>query len=185
MPQPIPIDGTRRHLYCRSVTPSGTRLAFIVNMATRPCRVLVVDDDKDTAQTLARLLVSMGQEATFLTDPTQVLETTNRVHPHIVFLDLGMPGLDGWTIARLLRKLYPQDGTLRLVAFSGRGDDEARKESRRAGFDAHVLKSVETGTSISPRPLTQFSARCDTQTSRRISARAWPKARKQESRLAD
>jgi CheY-like chemotaxis protein len=115
----------------------------MVNMATTRCRVLVVDDDKDTAQSFAYLLVGMGHEATFLTDPREVLETTQRMRPHLVFLDIGMPDLDGWEVARLLRKLYPQDDTLRLIAISGRGDDEARRKSRQAGFDAHVVKPVE------------------------------------------
>lgn len=69
-------------------------------MATKRCRVLVVDDDKDHAQTFAYLLVGMGHEATFLTDPRKVLDTTHRVHPHIV-LDIGMAGMDGWQVAWL------------------------------------------------------------------------------------
>jgi CheY-like chemotaxis protein len=112
-------------------------------MASERCRVLVVDDDKDTAQSLAFLLVRMGHEATFLTDPALVLDTTRRTQPHIVFLDIGMPGMDGWQVARLLRNHYPLDGALRLVAISGRGDDQARAKSRQAGFDAHVVKPVE------------------------------------------
>jgi CheY-like chemotaxis protein len=101
-----------------------------------------VDDDQDTAQTRAYLLVGMGCDATFLTNPTAVLETARRIKPHIAFLDLGMPGLDGWEVAKLLRKEYPVDNGLHLVAVSGRGDDEARAKSRRAGFDAHVTKPV-------------------------------------------
>lgn len=112
-------------------------------MAKVRCRVLVVDDDKDTAQSLAYVLVQMGHEATFLTDPTEVLEAAKRMQPQIVFLDLGMPGMNGWDVARLLRKHYPLDGALRLVAISGRGDDDARAKSRHAGFDAHVVKPVE------------------------------------------
>lgn len=111
-------------------------------MATRPRRVLVVDDDQDTAQTFAYLLVGMGHEATFLTEPRLVLETVDRLKPHIVFLDIGMPGLNGWEIATMVRKKYPYDG-LYLVAISGQAADEkAHIKSRKAGFDAHVTKPV-------------------------------------------
>lgn len=111
-------------------------------MAKRPYRVLVVDDDQDTAQSLAFLLVGMGYEATFLTDPQQVLESASRTKPDIIFLDLGMPALDGWQVARLLRQRFPNGGGLHLVAISGRGDEDARIRSRQAGFDAHVTKPV-------------------------------------------
>ena|SRR5688500_3529306 len=112
-------------------------------MATpTPCRVLVVDDDLDTAQSLAYLLVGMGCEATFLTDPRQVMESVSRARPHIIFLDLGMPTMDGWQVARLLRERFPNGDGLRLVAISGRGDEDARIRSRKAGFDAHVTKPV-------------------------------------------
>jgi DNA-binding response OmpR family regulator len=110
-------------------------------MATKPCRVLVVDDDRDTAETLAYLLVGMGYEATFLTEPSLVAETVDRIKPHIVFLDIGMPGLNGWEIAATIRKKYPYDG-LHLVAITALGDDQARIKSRQAGFDAHVHKPV-------------------------------------------
>lgn len=105
--------------------------------------MLVVDDDTDTAQTFASLLTEMGHEATFLTDPLAVMEATKRVKPHLVFLDIGMPGMNGWELASLLRKHYPQHEALRLVALTGQADDEARIKSRKAGFDAHVTKPIE------------------------------------------
>ena len=114
----------------------------MADMATTPCRVLVVDDDQDTAQSFAVLLVSMGCEATFLTDPHQVVESATRTKPHIIFLDLGMPTMDGWQVARLLRQRFPNGDGLRLVAISGRGDEDARIRSRKAGFDAHVTKPI-------------------------------------------
>jgi CheY-like chemotaxis protein len=112
-------------------------------MATIPCcRIVVVDDDKDTAQTLAYLIVGMGHEATFLTNPLQVVDTVNRIRPHIVLLDIGMPGLNGWEVAKLLRRHYPPESELRLVAITGHGDEAAHIKSRQAGFDAHVRKPV-------------------------------------------
>jgi CheY-like chemotaxis protein len=103
----------------------------------------VVDDDQDTAQTFAYLLVGMGHEAAFLTDAHEVMEAAERTQPDIIFLDIGMPGMNGWEVARLLRKRYSHDGALRLVAISGRGDEAARISSRQAGFDAHIQKPVE------------------------------------------
>ena len=111
-------------------------------MATSPCRILVVDDDQDTAQTFAYLLVGMGHEATFLTDSRQVVDTVNRIRPHMIFLDIGMPGLNGWEVARLLRKQYPPDSSLRLVAITGHAEESAHIRSRQAGFDAHVRKPL-------------------------------------------
>ena len=110
-------------------------------MGTKPWRVLVVDDDRDTAETLAYLLKGMGHEATFLTESRLVMETVDRVKPHVVFLDLGMPELSGWEVAAMIRKKYPYD-QLYLVAVSGQADDKARAKSRHAGFDAHVKKPV-------------------------------------------
>lgn len=111
-------------------------------MAPEPRRILVVDDDLDTAQTFAYLLVSMGHEATFLTDSAQVVDTVNRIRPNMIFLDIGMPGLSGHEVAKLLRKQYPPDSGLRLVAITGHSDETFHIKSRQAGFDAHVKKPV-------------------------------------------
>jgi CheY-like chemotaxis protein len=111
-------------------------------MATRACRVLVVDDDRDTAQTFAYLFVGMGHEATFLTDPGLVPETVERMKPDIIFLDIGMPTMNGWEVAKMLRKRYPHDGSLKLVAITGHADEDAMAKSRMAGFDAHLPKPV-------------------------------------------
>jgi CheY-like chemotaxis protein len=105
------------------------------------CRVLVVDDDKDSAQTFAYLLAGMGHEARHLTDPAKVLRTVARFKPHIVFLDIAMPGMNGWELAAALRKQYSYDA-LRLVALTALGEEADRIRSRQAGFDAHILKPV-------------------------------------------
>ena len=107
-----------------------------------PCRVLVVDDHPDTAETFAEIIKGMGHEARAVLDPQLVSGAIAEFNPHVVFLDIGMPGLDGWTLARQLRKTYPV-GTLKLVALTAyaMADDHAR--SRAAGFDAHVAKPVD------------------------------------------
>ena len=114
-----------------------------VNMTRKACRVLVVDDEQDTAQTFAYLLVGMGHEATFLTDPHAVLTRIAQINPHIVFLDINMPGLNGWEVAKMIRKNHPPDGEgLKLVAITGQADEAAYAKSRKAGFDAHLLKPI-------------------------------------------
>jgi len=104
-----------------------------------PRRILVVDDDRDTAQTLAELLNTMGHDATFLTDPSKVDDYIQAVQPHIAFVDIGMPHLDGWQVAEHIRARYSADA-LRLVALTGHSGEDERVKSRRAGFDAHLLK---------------------------------------------
>ena len=115
---------------------------MVATMA-RQCRVLVVDDEPDTAQTFAYILASMGHETTFLTDPRTVLARVAEIKPHIVFMDINMPGLNGWEVAKMIRRQHPQDGeTLKLVAITGQTGEGAQVKSRMAGFDAHLLKPV-------------------------------------------
>ena len=110
-------------------------------MPAQDCRVLVVDDDADSAQTFAYLLAGMGHQARHLTDPHKVMRTAERFKPHIVFLDIGMPGIDGWQLAAALRKQYSYDA-LRLVALTAYAEEADRIRSRQAGFDAHICKPV-------------------------------------------
>jgi CheY-like chemotaxis protein len=110
-------------------------------MPAQKCRVLVVDDDTDSAQSFAYLLAGMGHEAKHVTEPAKVLRTVARFKPQIVFLDIGMPGTNGWELAAALRKQYSYD-ELRLVALTAYGAEADRIKSRQAGFDAHILKPV-------------------------------------------
>jgi CheY-like chemotaxis protein len=102
-------------------------------------RVLIVDDSRDAAESFGRLLQAMGCEATAITNPYLAVEAAQRINAQLVFLDLGMPGIDGYELARILRSRHGWDG-LRIVAVTGNGSDEHRARSRRAGFDAHLLK---------------------------------------------
>jgi len=109
---------------------------------TAKLRILVVDDVPDAAESMARMLAAMGHEAAYVTRASQALGVAREMRPHLVFLDLGMPEIDGYALARLLRAEFGFDG-LRLVAISGWGRDEDRAASRQAGFDAHVKKPAE------------------------------------------
>ena len=101
---------------------------------------VVVDDHHDTAESLARLLVLMGCQATFITDARDVLAEVIAKKPHIVFLDIQMPVIDGYELAGRIRESLSQEET-KLVALTGQSTDHAR--SRKAGFDAHVMKPAD------------------------------------------
>lgn len=108
-------------------------------------RILVVDDLHDSALSLALVLQRMGHTAEFVTDPWKALEAARRLRPELVFLDIGMPGIDGYALARMFRQEFGFEA-LRLVALTAWGRDEDRAASRQAGFDAHVTKPAEMAT---------------------------------------
>ena len=108
----------------------------------RAVRALVVDDKQDVAESLSRLLLTMGCASTFVTNPAVALDAAQALEADIVFLDLGMPDLNGYELARQFRKSY-RDAPLRLVAVTAYGTAEDRAKSRASGFDAHVQKPVD------------------------------------------
>jgi len=110
-----------------------------------PRRVLVVDDNLDAAATLGTLLQLLGHAAHCLSDPHQVIETFEAFAPDIVFLDIGMPGLSGYDVARQLRA-HPGGQKLMLVALTGWGQAEDRKRTTEAGFDHHIVKPADLDT---------------------------------------
>lgn len=114
-------------------------------MTRTPKRILVVDDLHDSAMSLALVLRQMGHTAEFVTNPLQALDAARRLRPELVFLDIGMPALDGYSLARVMREEFGFEA-LRLVAVTAWGGDDDRAESRRAGFDAHVTKPVDPAT---------------------------------------
>jgi signal transduction histidine kinase len=113
--------------------------------ATAPRRVLVVDDNADAAATLGTILQLLGHAAHCLNDPLEVVETVEAFAPEIVFLDIGMPGLNGYDVARALRA-HPAGRSLTLVALTGWGQIEDRKRTAEAGFDYHVVKPADLET---------------------------------------
>jgi CheY-like chemotaxis protein len=105
-------------------------------------RVLVVDDNIDAAATLEVLLKSLGHEACAAYDGHQALRMAVEFRPDVVLLDIGMPGLDGYEVARRLRALKPAH-PMRIVAITGWGQEADRSRSREAGFDVHLVKPVD------------------------------------------
>lgn len=106
-------------------------------------RVLVVDDNVDAATALGMLLESLGHDTRIANGGLQALEIAAEFHPDIVLLDIGMPGLDGYEVAKRLRALDPRH-TVRIIAVTGWGQDTDREKSQEAGFDLHLVKPVDT-----------------------------------------
>ncbi len=104
-------------------------------------RVLVVDDEPDSARALARLLRFWGHEVGVAHDVRSAIDEAQRGRPELVFLDLGLPDADGFEVARRLREL-PGDG-MRIIALSGHARDEDRRRTESAGFADYLLKPVD------------------------------------------
>ena len=103
-------------------------------------RVLVVDDNQDSAESLAMLLEIYGHEVQVAFSGPVALDAARTFLPDIVLLDISLPGMDGYEVARQIRA----DRTdCRLVALTGYGQDEDRQRSRDAGFDFHLVKPVD------------------------------------------
>jgi PAS domain S-box-containing protein len=117
--------------------PAGVKTAPLV-----PRRILVVDDNTDAARTLAALLRSLGHETSVAYGGTQALAIAAEFRPDVVLLDIGMPDIDGYEVARQLRALTGQP-PVRIVAVSGWGQEPDRRKSQEAGFDLHLVKPVD------------------------------------------
>lgn len=104
-------------------------------------RVLIVDDNADAAETLAMLLDQLGHVTRVVTDSRQAQAAAIDFSPEVAFLDLGMPYLNGFDLARQFGSTAELE-RVRLAALSGWGTDEDRARSREAGIDAHLTKPV-------------------------------------------
>ena len=105
-----------------------------------PARVLVVEDNLDAAETLKELLELWGYDARVVHNGHAGLQAVPEYQPQVVLLDLGLPGLDGYEVARRLGGLAAPRPL--LVAVTGYGLDEDRRRTREAGFDHHLTKPV-------------------------------------------
>lgn len=112
--------------------------------AANPRRVLVVDDNRDVAESLSALLSGMGHQVHTTFDGESALDAVPGFHPEVIIVDLSLPGIDGYEVATRLRREHPRDG-FTVIAFTGFGGADVGRRARAAGFDAHLLKpgSVE------------------------------------------
>ena len=108
---------------------------------TRPCRVLLVDDNADLLEMLRLLVSGWGHPAHVATDGSAALQAILDFRPEIAVLDIGLPGLDGYQVAQRVRARLGQ--RIRLVAMTGYGQPEDRSRALEAGFDRHLVKPVD------------------------------------------
>ena len=111
-------------------------------MSSMGKRLLLVDDNEDARELLAGLLELQGYQIRTAGDATDALALAAAWRPHIVVLDLGLPEMDGWELARQLRQLEGLS-EVRIVALTGYGSERDRERSREAGIDLHLLKPIE------------------------------------------
>jgi CheY-like chemotaxis protein len=108
-------------------------------------KILVVDDGHDAADSLGMVLRMFGADSSVVYDGESALEAVRTFAPHIVLLDLTMPGMDGYEVAQRIR-VQPEFDAVRLIALTGWGTDEERRRSEAAGFSEHWVKPVPAAT---------------------------------------
>jgi PAS domain S-box-containing protein len=124
---------------CKPATPEPTVSEPITTIARR---ILVVDDNRDSADSLAMLLTLTGNETHTAYDGLEAVETAGSVKPDVIFMDIGLPKLNGYEAARKVRE-QPWGKKLVLVALTGWGQEGDRQKAREAGFDSHLVKPVD------------------------------------------
>jgi CheY-like chemotaxis protein len=105
----------------------------------RARRVLVVEDNPDTASSFVAVLELLGHTAAAITDPRGAVDLAKTFQPDIAFFDIGMPHVDGYQLAELFRNT-PELKRTCLVAITAYNEEEDRIKSRKSGFDAHIAK---------------------------------------------
>lgn len=110
---------------------------------TQPLDIVVIDDNSDSAESLAMLLTLRGHRVRTAIDGPSGLATCQLRCPDVVLLDIGLPGMDGYEVAQRIRNAVGHQQPLKLVALTGYGQPEDVRKSREAGFDHHLVKPVE------------------------------------------
>jgi signal transduction histidine kinase len=124
-----------------------------IRRAVCPRRVLIVDDNMDAAESTAMLLRHLGHQVKLAHDGGAALDAVTYFEPHVALLDIGLPGMSGYDVARALRA-REKNGGLVLVALTGYGREEDRIKSAEAGFTQHLVKPVD------PMTLAKLLAEC-------------------------
>ena len=126
-----------------TLPPPGSTAATVPGGHRR--RVLIVDDSVDTAATMAMLLNESGHEVQIAHDGPTALQVAGDYRPEVVILDIGLPGLNGYEVARQLRQ-HPLLGGAMLIAMTGYGQESDRQRAVAAGFDHHLVKPANFAT---------------------------------------
>ncbi|MBP1150927.1 MULTISPECIES: response regulator [Methylocaldum] len=109
---------------------------------TKSKRILVVDDNTDAVESLALLLELEGHDVRTALDGPAALDLASEFRPQAVLLDIGLPGMDGYEVARRLRE-RPETREALIIAITGYGQQEDRALTKAAGFDHHLVKPVD------------------------------------------
>jgi CheY-like chemotaxis protein len=102
-------------------------------------RILVVDDNLDAAELAAQLLILQGHQVVFACNGVDALAAADRLAPDVVFLDIGMPDMDGYQVASALRQ-SDKCSSARIVALTAWGNGRSRAKAKASGFDSHLVK---------------------------------------------
>lgn len=108
-------------------------------------RILVVDDNRDSAQTLSMMLDLMGHQTAMAFDGQEAIDSVANDPPELIFLDIGLPRLNGYEVCRRIREL-PGGNEIVIVALTGWGQEDDRRRSTDAGFDFHLVKPIDLAT---------------------------------------
>lgn len=112
-----------------------------------PLRILVVDDNVDAAELVAELVGMLGHDVSVAYGGAEAIATARRFSPNLIFLDIGMPGMDGYEVASTLRHA-PWFPATRIVALTAWGDAVSRARAISCGFDAHLVKPAHLDSLI-------------------------------------
>lgn len=123
--------------------PSRPEIPAVVE--PKHMRILVVEDNRDSAESLRRLLELCGYAVTIAENAKEGLDAAKSLRPDVVLCDIGLPDSDGFSLAEALRK-DPETSAARLIAVTAYGKDEDKAQSEKAGFALHLLKPVSPGT---------------------------------------
>jgi CheY-like chemotaxis protein len=107
-------------------------------------RILIVEDDQDTGESMARLLRIFGYEVEVAREGSEAIQKALRQRPDFVLLDIGLPGMDGYQVALTLKRAEPCKDTI-IIAVTGYGQSEDRQQSHAAGIDHHLVKPIDHG----------------------------------------
>jgi CheY-like chemotaxis protein len=107
-----------------------------------PRRIVVADDNEDSAESFAMLLSFSGHEVRVAHDGEAALDALREFRPDVAFLDIGMPGLTGYEVAQAVRA-EPWGHEMKLIAVTGWGQPDDRMRARTAGFDRHLIKPID------------------------------------------
>ncbi|MEP7207480.1 MAG: ATP-binding protein [Casimicrobiaceae bacterium] len=105
-------------------------------------RILVVDDNRDAADSMRMILEHLGAEVRVARDGREAIDAFGRYDPAVVLLDIGMPGMDGYAVARAMRERFPARQAT-IVGLTGWGQEDDRRRGREAGFDHHLVKPAD------------------------------------------